>query len=201
MKIKIITILILGFALLWGIGMSGRAMQEQSPTASPSASPTPKPIKKPGFFNRARFETKYDKFKDETTVQFKRLPLTGTGRRLMSGETLYLIGAFRFKGQTLAASVNVAYLGFISESENWLYLRDRDLIALIDGERLVLGSAERDSDVGLGRVSEVLVFEIPHETLLRLANGTQVEMQLGLREFKLKDNHLYACASWPSVCG
>jgi hypothetical protein len=172
------------FALI----VSGIAMAQQSATSQP----TPKPIKKPGFFSRARFETKYDKFKDKTTVQFKRLPLTGTGRRVFSGETLYLIGAFQFKGQALATPVNVAYLGFLSESENWLYLQDKHLIALIDGERVDLGIADRDSDIGLGKVTELLIFEIPYETLSKIANGTNVEMQLGSREFRLKDNHLYA---------
>lgn len=197
METKIPIIFLLAFASVLGVNTSrGSSTQEQqrTPTATASATPTPtpKPIKKPGFFSRARFETKYDKFKDETTVQFKRLPLTGTGRRVWSGETLYLVGAFHFKGQTLATPVKVAYLGFISESENWLYLRDKNLIALIDGERLDLGSADRDSNVRLGKVSELLVFEIPHETLLKIANGTSVEMQLASREFKLKDNHLFA---------
>jgi hypothetical protein len=175
-------------AVIFALIASGIAMAQQAATSQP----TPKPIKKPGFFSRARFETKYDKFKDTTTVQFKRLPLTGTGRRVFSGETLYLIGAFRFKGQAIAAPVNVAYIGFLSESENWLYLQDKHLIALIDGERLDVGIAARDSDIGLGKVTELLVFDISYETLLKIANGTNVEMQLGSRELKLKDNHLYA---------
>ena len=93
-----------------------------------SSQSTAKPIKKPGVFSRARFETKYDKFKDKTTVQFKRLPLTGTGRRVWSGETLYLVGAFDFAGPVLTAPVEVAYLGFISKSKDWIYLRDQHLI-------------------------------------------------------------------------
>ena len=150
-------------------------------------------IKRPGFFSRARFETKYDKFKDQTTVRFKRVPITGTTRRVFAGETLYLVGAFAFPGSELKAPVDTAYLGFLSESKDWIYLRDQHLIALVDGQRVDLGTAETgDSDVRLGGVTELLAFRVSHEMLLKVANGSKVEMQLGSREFKLKDNHLYA---------
>lgn len=182
MRMKLTAVLILAL-------VSSAVVQAQEGT---TAQPTPKPIKKPGYFNRARFETKYDKFKDTTTVQFKRLPLTGTSRRVLSGETLYFIGAFHFKGQVIAMPVSVAQIGFLSESEDWLYLRDSHLTALIDGERVDLGIANRDSNVGKEKVNELLIFEVSYETLLKIANGATVEMQLGPREFKLKDSHLYA---------
>jgi hypothetical protein len=155
---------------------------------APQAQPTPKPIKKQGYFSRARFETSYDKFKDETTVKFKRLPLTGGMRLAMSAEMIYLMGAFQFKGQKMSEPATTAYLGFLSESKDWVFLRDQHLIVLVDGERIDLGDAERDSDIRIGEVKELLVFDVPAETLSKIANGDKVEMQLGSREFKLKDN-------------
>lgn len=184
MKPKLIVAILLSLLALLKIPAIAQQGAHQPPSRE---------VKKPGFFSRARFETKYDKFKDTTTVQFKRLPLTGSSRRVLGGETLYLVGAFRFSGLKLTAPVEYAYLGFLSESRDWVYLRDQHLIALVDGNRIDLGKAERDSAVWWGgAVSELLAFRLSYETLLKVANGSEVEMQLGSREFKLKDNHIYA---------
>jgi len=53
---------------------------------------------------------------------------------------------------------------------------------------LILG--RRDSDIKLGGVNEALAVSVPYETFLKIANGTSVEMKLGVKEFKLKDEHL-----------
>jgi hypothetical protein len=171
------------------LALSSATIISAQKTAKPES--VPKPVKKPGYFSRARFETHYDKFQDKTTVSFKPLPLTGGARLAFKGEMLSLMGAFQFKGKSLAQPVSAAELGFLSTSQDWLFLRDQHLIALVDGERVNLGVAMRDSDISLWQVKEVLVFDVSYETLSKIANGSSVEMQLGSREFKLKDNHLY----------
>jgi len=57
---------------------------------------------------------------------------------------------------------------------------------LVDGE-ISLGRAARDSDVELGSMKKFLAVNLPYTTLLKIANGKNVDMKLGRKEFKLKD--------------
>lgn len=147
--------------------------------------PTPKSAKS------AQFETSYDKFKDETTVRSKRYAFVVSGPKVSGG--LSFTAEFSFKGQRLSVPVDRAYLTFVSYSGSWVFLDDQHLIALVDGERIDLGNGNRNGSLfGLGRVQEVLLFDVPYAALVKIANGTKVEMQLGPDEFPLKDSHLAA---------
>lgn len=151
--------------------------------AAQKTEPTPKPAKS------AQFETSYDKFKDETTVRSKRYAFVVSGPKVRGG--LSFTAEFSFKGQHLSGSVDRAYLTFVSYSGSWVFLDDQHLIALVDGERIDLGNGHRDGSLFvLNRVQEVLLFDVSYAVLVKIANGTKVEMQLGPDEFPLKDSHL-----------
>lgn len=144
------------------------------------------------FKHGAKFATRYDKFKDQTTVLFYPMAVSGTARYLLSSEMLGLFAAFTYSGKTQPASVSEVIIAFTSTSPDWVYLKDRELIALVDGERLPLGEAARDSSVKYGGVEEMLAVTVSYDHLLKLTNARVVEMKLGDREIKLKEKHLEA---------
>jgi len=140
--------------------------------------------------HKSRISSSYDKFKDQTIVRVGPYVLTGTMDYVMTSSQFFMMGAFTFEGQKLDNPVGNATIAFLSKSKDWKFLKDRSLYALADGERLDLGTAEHDSDVRLGGLSESLAVSVPYDTFVKIANGTNVEMKLGTKEFKLKDEHL-----------
>ena len=170
-----------------------QAKAEEKQTESASAKESAKPIKKPGFWGKAKIEQRYDKFKDYTAVRSMPLPLSGTMALVMSDEMISLLAGFIFNGQEKKASVNEAMIALQSSSKNWVFLKESRFIALVDGRRIDLGEAERDSSISaFGGVRELVAWKITRNQLEQIAYGNSVEIQAGRREYKLKDNHLYA---------
>ncbi len=185
---------ILPIVFVFGCAVSGFAQNTNQPSM-----PTPTPAAKRQFKHNGRFITRYDKFKDQTSIILAPFPVTGTIRYVMSSEMLGMGAMFIHPGQKLSRTVDKIALYFQSSSKDWKYLRDRQLIALIDGERVPLGEGERNSDIKLGGVEETLFFPISRETLARITNGKMVEIQLGgVREFVLKDKLLEALRDFES---
>jgi hypothetical protein len=138
------------------------------------------------FKNQKRYGVRYDKFTDVTTVWF-RFDLNEGGRRL--GAIL------KFTGGGDATR----YVVYEDRGSDWQHLEHRRLYALIDGERVDLGLGERDSKVSgagyyRGNVSvwESLTFPINADGFDQLAKGQSVELKIGRREIKLKDEHRQA---------
>ena len=140
--------------------------------------------------HKSRIGFKYDKFKDQTTVRVGPYFMTGGMEYAMTNSQFEMIAAFSVPGQKLVKPVGSVTLAFESKSKEWKFLNERNLYALVNGERLNLGEAVRDSDVRRGGVSEFLSVSVPYETFIKIANGKTVEMKLGEKEFKLKDEHL-----------
>lgn len=137
-----------------------------------------------------RISQKYDKFKDTTRVTLKLYNVGGSSDSAFYGGRLSMAASFVFRGQQLQAAPEDVVMSFTSTSQEWQYLYSRDLYAIVDGERMSLGTAERFSEVGRGTVQEELVLLIPLDTFARIANATTVEMKLGRKEFALKEEHL-----------
>jgi hypothetical protein len=108
----------------------------------------------------------------------------------MTNSQFQLMALFRFDGQALSKRVEKASIGFLSSSKDWKFLKDVSVYVLADGERFNLGTAERDSDIHLGGVSEILVVDVPYDSFAKIANSAKVEMRFGNKEIKLKDEHL-----------
>jgi hypothetical protein len=146
------------------------------------------PPTKRAFKHKAKIESKYDRFKDQTQVQLET-------KRVMGGflEDIKMGASFFYKGQK--AMPEDIILVFRSSTQDWRFLRetDRELIALADGERLPLGTLDRDSQVlSGGRVIEVMATDVPYEAFMTIVNAKKVEMKLGRYQFELKEEHLEA---------
>lgn len=141
------------------------------------------------FRNGKRFTVNYDKFKDRTWVSV----WFATGDTRRGG---LLRGQITFEGEVPTGKVTYFFI-VESYSANWRYLdeSDRELYAIIDGERFRFGTGERDGNVSTGRytrsvsVHEQISFRLDEDTFTKLANGKSVELKIGPIEFKLKDEH------------
>lgn len=138
------------------------------------------------FKNDKRYGVRYDKFTDVTTVWF-RFDINEGGRRL--GATI------NFTGNNYHSSP-ARYFVYEDRGRDWQHLEreDRQLYALIDGERLVLGAGDRDSKVsGYGvSVWERLAFRLDADTFNKIAAGQSVEFRIGRRQLEIKDEHRQA---------
>jgi hypothetical protein len=112
------------------------------------------------------------------------------------GNDIVLTAFFRFAGEQLREPVETATLRFSSDSRNWRFIPNRDLVVLVDGERISFLNGGR-----LGRLSEppdrvridnMLYFGISRDDLAKIANGRVVEMKLGSKSFKLSSLQLEA---------
>ncbi len=142
------------------------------------------------FKNSRRFFVKYDKFKNETTITAGPFSLTGTMEYMMTDTMIFLYSGFRFEGENITTPVDAFYLGFSYSGREWQFLKNTDVYALVDGERMHLGEADRDSDVHLGGVEEMLAIKLDQATFSKIAKAKSVELKVGEREFKLKEEHL-----------
>lgn len=109
---------------------------------------------------------------------------------VMTNSRFELMAFFTYDGQKLQRPVERATIGFLSSSKDWKFLKDRSVYVLADGQRFDLGTGERDSDLRIGRVSEILAVNVPYETFAKIANSSRVEMRFGTKEIKLKDEYL-----------
>lgn len=135
------------------------------------------------FRNSKRFIVQYDKFKNRTWVSV----WFATGSKFGGA----LSGEVSFLGEQPEGKADY-FFAVASFSGNWRYLdeSDRELYAIIDGERMRLGIGDRDSSImPSASVREQITFKVDAETFAKLANSKSVELKVGLIEFKLKDEH------------
>ena len=144
------------------------------------------------FKNSRRFLVKYDKFKDRTVVRVGPFGLTGSMEYALTNTMIGILAGFGYEGAAIQKSVEAFSLGFTYSGKEWEFLKDRDVYALVDGERMQLGKADRASDINLGSVEELLSVSMDTATFNKIANAKVVEIKVGNREFKLKNEHLQA---------
>lgn len=147
------------------------------------------------FKNSKRYDVRYDKFDDQTLVRVG--PFFLSADLLNPSNNFQMMAAFSYAGQSNGQPVEQYELVFISNGQDWSFLDDRDLKAIVDGERKSFGEAKRKGDIGrnwLGevRVKEALFVTVPAEDFRKISEAKKVEMRLGRKEFKLKDEHLQA---------
>lgn len=164
------------------------------------ARPTPEPV----FVRGGKIETSYDQVKNITTVHLNPLqvygePLASTNYKGADEARLY--ASFTFPGRHLRARPRRVLISLVSTSEDWKYTDYRHAIALVDGERLKLGGLVRlpsftirglaDSESQDNTRQEIAI-SLTLRTFLRIAEGKEVRIRMGPREFKLGANHLGA---------
>lgn len=146
------------------------------------------------FRNKDRFTQTYDKFTDFSNVQVGPFGLSTFGT-----ENIRLAAGFNFTGQELKDEPRF-YLYAVSRSPDWRFLENREIILLVDGERINLGEAERKGTVNeprssVGRfgggvsVTETLFVHITRAELEKISKAKLVEIKTGRFAFTLKDEH------------
>jgi hypothetical protein len=142
--------------------------------------------------------TSYDKFEDRT-----RYSTTSVIIRSSYSEELRISGFISHKGRGVGMPIEFIGLVFFSASTDWKYLKDSDLNAIVDGQRVPIGPVSRNdselpraSDVYSDtRLRETLMFRVPYLKLKRISNAKIVEMRLGSTEFDLEDSFLLSLRS------
>ncbi|HEX8128933.1 MAG TPA: hypothetical protein VF527_07520 [Pyrinomonadaceae bacterium] len=141
--------------------------------------------------HQVRFTATYDKSENRTTVQ---IDPRGAKPTMDVGNDIVLTAFFRYVGEELREPVETAVLRFSSDSRNWRFIPNRDLVILVDGERITFLNGGR-----LGRLAEppdrvridnMLYFGISRDKLAKIAGGRVVEVKLGSKSFKLSSAQL-----------
>lgn len=139
---------------------------------------------------KGQTKTTYDKFEDRT--------LTHTPSRAISTEMGYahelsVVGYFYFRGKGAGRPIEAMGLMFISRAREWKFLKDEEMIAIVDGRRLPIGKpTTKDTDIPTTtssyeeqRVEETLEFRLSYSVLRKLADAKRVEVRLGHIDFPL----------------
>ncbi len=149
-------------------------------------------------------EVKYDKFKKQTGYGMKEPAIDLLGETISdpssrTGFLKWMSGKFSMNilyacpGQSRCRP-SVVLLQFSIISKQWHLLKgDHGLILLVDGQRLNLGQAKWDGNVGsYGDTFEFLSKIIPTEKLERILVGSSLEGQLGDLDFKIAEEDYQA---------
>ena len=161
------------------------------------------------------FETRYDRFADETSVVLtENLGVPGVvdlgGGSIyvppgVRGGTLYLHIAGMVKGIDPKKGIPRVLIMFTSTSRDWIYLKQTNTLRFIlDGrERLDLGVMSRTSgDVLNGargvRVVDQISLSVPFAVIEKLANVNKLEMQVSEDEFEFTQRQLADLKEWVS---
>jgi hypothetical protein len=129
----------------------------------------------------------YDRFEDLTTIRIRPMPLDPS---ITDGISISAL--FAFNGQTPPRREPIT-LQIISASDQWRYLYNRELILLVDGERMPMGMLARDFAVEQsGMFLESMSKIIPYDIFLRIANAKKVEGRIGRKEFEMTPDYLKA---------
>lgn len=135
-----------------------------------------------------KIETSYDSGKDKTTVRMTRMQISGEKDRYHS---LHLAPAYSFSGQ-------VPRTPEIIDFELQTVVKARQLkvdlyvLFVVDGEKIFLSSNRwgvKKPVAGRPWVAEHLVFRMPYETLLKLANAKQASIRMDGIDFELSEDH------------
>jgi hypothetical protein len=134
----------------------------------------------------------YDKFRDVTSLHTPRMRVSGSEFEGIEIDAWYAwSGAGTSPAAIDPARDTVAFMvhSVRSLDDDWLLSGARDIILLVDGERISF-DAERRGDVTQRLLFEEVRAEIPLGRLLRVANATKVEGKTGGTTFVLRPNQL-----------
>ena len=170
-------LLILGLSVL--LIYSSALAQTKAPDGLTETRPSQEPT---------RVHSAYDRFEDRTRYWTSALPVLVDGR---VDRSLTVLGFFHFRGKGAGHSIERLGLVFFSNSFEWKYAKTSQLYAIVDNQRIEIGSpTTNERDVEGDRAKENLSFSVPYKTMRRIADGKHVEMRLGLTEFQLSEPSL-----------
>ena len=156
------------------------------------------------FTHNGNIETSYDQVKEITTVRLSPMQVYGEplpSAKYVGSDEARFNASFTYSGRTLRAQPKRVLFSLISTSQDWKYTDFRKLTALVDGKRLKLGPLEHVPAFTVNApansnsddyISQEIAISLPYETFVRIANGKQVQIRMGPREFELEKSHLEA---------
>ena len=177
---------------------AGVCAQEAPRRPAQMPAPAPTPVNHGG-----KIETAYDGFARETVVSLKRMSVTCEAGRGMESRfknlCIRLEATLHCPGKQLEY-VRRATLRLTFEAKDWDARHtpaERDLSAVADGQTLRLGRMSLLSQaVGEGWLAEdskeTLEISISHESFLKLARASYVELSVGKTAFPLRDKNIAA---------
>jgi len=149
--------------------------------------------------NTAACETKYDSFKQKTTItsMSRAIYRSSNPREELS------MGAGIIKDEEGKNSrVKEVELLFQSVAERWRYHKEADINFIVEGKRVPAGTAYSMGGVPvMSQVQEKMQLTLPTEKFLQIINGREVEMKMGPTVVVLKPADLEALRSFAKCAG
>ena len=169
---------------------------------------SPPPKRK--FRHDSKVETSFDKSKNETFVYLRMMPVNDLFIKEPSfpHAPILLAGGMRlsvfyyYPGKTQATPQRVN-LGFQLGYPDLQNLSDYTLVVKADDQLINLGAMNRLTSDPSKSAHEYVTVEsaLPYDTFLLIANAKKVEMQVGIINFELTENHLEAIRDLASRTG
>lgn len=138
-------------------------------------------------------QSEYDRFDDKTKYETPEVRLLRPGLfddvMNIKNHRVNLKSSYTCEGESKCIPNQVIFT-FLSQSNSWQYLHNRNLVIIINGDRHDFGKIERVSSVGSGIVFEGLLFMMGLETFYEFSNAENVELRLGNDELTLSQKEL-----------
>jgi hypothetical protein len=130
------------------------------------------------YQNNQIFEVKYNKFNDVTSVSFNIF--AGDLFAVDTNKSMHFSLSYFFTSNEFTSTPEKFNFAVHSSSKDWRFLRTTNLIFIVDGKRVDIGSGERNSSISdYGGVMEHLYYELSREDLILIGNAKFVELQVG----------------------
>lgn len=144
-------------------------------------------------------------FKDQTRIRLESMTVYGTADHRIEVSSVCLVD------HPPNSIKPVCSLSFVSYSPDWLFLSNRDVTVLVDGERLEFGAAERKAQTrasvnpldGTQIVSAVERLFVPMDrpTMWKIGAAKSAEAQVGPFTFTLPRQHREGIAETATKAG
>jgi len=131
--------------------------------------------------------SRYDRFRDATTVSTSRMLVRDAKR------SIRVSAEYEFSGRTRKPPATIT-LYFSASAPRPVFLEDDlKLNFMIDDKRLPIGPMRLKSEEQTNTsVRQTLAVSVPYNTFLQIANAKKAEFQIGDLEYKFGDAHLEA---------
>jgi hypothetical protein len=147
----------------------------------------------------AACETKYDRFKQKTTITSAPRIIY---RSSAPQEELSVSAGIVKDDEVKNDKVKEIELLFLSVAERWRYHNEADVNFIVDGKRVPAGTAYAMGGVPvMNQVREKMQLTLATEKFLQIINGREVEMKMGPTEIVLKPADLEALRGFAKCAG
>jgi endonuclease YncB( thermonuclease family) len=116
-----------------------------------------------------------------TTPLFKLNVAENDGSQAVAIQIAYLY----FDGDINKGRQNVYLVGVESESRDFKFLKQNDLVITVDGQKINVGKAKRFERKGEFSVKEGLVYKINKSVIAKIAKAQEASVKVGIYSWKL----------------